>query len=62
MSTKRKITLTVSVGTDGIVHLEGQAGTGRENRLHIHIRRGSAQEAKLRRYLAAEDSDPPASP
>lgn len=56
-STRRKITLTASVGTDGIVHLEGQAGPGAEGRLHIHIQRGSAQEAKLLRWLDAEPGE-----
>ena len=56
-TTRRKITLTASVGTDGIVHLEGQAGPGADGRLHIHVQRGSAQETKLLRWLDAEPGE-----
>ena len=56
-TTRRKITLTASVGTDGIVHLEGQARPGADGRLHIHVQRGSAQEAKLLRWLDAEPGE-----
>ena len=50
-STTRTITLTASIGTDDLVHLDGQAGPGAGNRVHIHVHQ-PAQADKLRRYLA----------
>lgn len=52
-TTKPTVTLAVYVGTDGLMHLEGQAGPGPDQRLHIHVHQ-PAQIAKLERFLAAQ--------
>ncbi len=50
---KPTVTLAVSIGTDGLMHLEGQAGPGSDQRLHIHVHQ-PAQIAKLERFLDAQ--------
>ena len=52
-TTKPTVTLAVYVGADGLMHLEGQAGPGPDQRLHIHVHQ-PAQIDKLLRFLDAQ--------
>jgi hypothetical protein len=52
-TSKPTVTLAVWVGDDGLMHLTGQAGPGRDRRLHIHVHQ-PAQVARLREFLAEQ--------